>query len=197
MVSSQLHKVIDNYQVDHNTNIRILSNTIHYSIKKKRGRPRLSIEQHKLNKKIKYDKEHLDCFVIYELYSLNTPKIYIGYTNSILDVRLKGHEYKYNNCKSKVIIDAGSYFIREIDRCPTYFTKQEAEIIETEWILRYRELGYDIVNKNTISTPEKIKHQVKESLKKFHESNPDYHKIYYQNRKQNNLLNPIGNRTQE
>ena len=54
MVSSQLHKVINNYQVDNTTNIRILSNTIYKSIiNKKRGRPKLSIEQHKLNKKIK------------------------------------------------------------------------------------------------------------------------------------------------
>ena len=160
------------------------------------GRPRVFTDtERKERQRIGH---HNTCVTIYGIQSPNLPNsIYIGKTKLKLNIRFTTHTNPINRCTSKHIINAGNAYIELLDTCPLDFNQDDILQIETEWILRYREMGFNVVNKNTISTPEKLKHQLKEGRKKFKQLHPDYHKIYNQNKKQNDLLNPIGNRSQE
>jgi hypothetical protein len=176
-----------------------------------RGRPRLFTDSERKERADTYNHNYTNnnCISIYGIQSPNLlNSIYIGKTKLKLNIRFTKHTEHSNRCSSKHIINAGNAYIELLDTCPLDFTQDDILQIETDWILRYREMGFNVVNKNTFSTPEKHKQQIKNFkeqhpdyykiyYQKFKQLNPDYHKIYYQNRKQNNLLNPIGNRSQE
>tara|TARA_R110000868_G_scaffold231276_1_gene484641 strand:+ start:595 stop:1056 length:462 start_codon:yes stop_codon:yes gene_type:complete len=128
------------------------------------GRPRvLTDEQRKLNIKNRSRiSHHNTCITIYCIQSPNLPNtIYIGKTKLKLIVRFRQHKHHTNTCSSKEIINAGNADIDILDTCPLDFTKDDLLQIETDWILRYREMGFNVVNKNTISTPEKHKQQMR------------------------------------
>lgn len=124
------------------------------------GRPRLFTDIERKNR----DRisKHNTCITIYGIQSPNLPNsIYIGKTKLKLYKRFATHKHHTNSSMSKEIINAGNASIDILDTCPLDFTQDDILQIETDWILRYRELGFNVVNKNTKSTPEKHKQQIR------------------------------------
>jgi hypothetical protein len=151
-----------------------------------RGRPRIFTDIERLERRRQKDlASKTNTYITF--YSITSPHlpdaIYVGKTGLKLECRFRVHKNPSSTTSSKIIVDAGNAEILEIDRCPIDFNIDEILDIEMDWIQIYRNMGYNVVNKNERGNPERIKQKQKQYYQEHKEKYNQYSKQYYLNNK--------------